>query len=77
MQKLGPAKLPLEVTLDESMAMAPGLSLSKFDQYVITARYSAAGSVQAQPGDLEGRIEATRAQSGGTPLAVVIDHVLP
>lgn len=76
-QKLGPAKLPLEVTLDESMAMAPGLSLSKFDQYVITARYSAAGSVQAQPGDLEGRIEATRAQSGGAPLVVVIDHVLP
>ncbi|WP_293397540.1 c-type cytochrome biogenesis protein CcmI [Nevskia sp.] len=76
-QKLGPAKLPLEVTLDESMAMAPGLSLSKFDQYVITARYSAAGSVQAQPGDLEGRIEATRAQSGGAPLAVVIDRVLP
>lgn len=76
-QKLGPAKLPLEVTLDESMAMAPGLSLSKFDQYVITARYSAAGSVQAQPGDLEGRIEATRAQSGGAPLIVVIDRVLP
>ncbi|MDP3293979.1 MAG: c-type cytochrome biogenesis protein CcmI [Nevskia sp.] len=76
-QKLGAAKLPLEITLDESMAMAPGLGLSKFDQYVITARYSAAGSVQAQPGDLEGRIEATRAQSGGAPLAVVIDRVLP
>lgn len=76
-QKLADAKLPLEVTLDESMAMAPGMSLSKFEQYVITARYSAAGSVQAQPGDLEGRIEATRAQSGGAPLNVVIDRVLP
>lgn len=76
-QKLADAKLPLDVTLDESMAMAPGMSLSKFDQYVITARYSAAGSVQAQPGDLEGRIEATRAQSGGAPLSVVIERVLP
>ncbi len=76
-QKLADAKLPLEITLDESMAMAPGMSLSKFDQYLVTARYSAAGSVQAQPGDLEGRIEASRSQSGGAPLAVVIDHVLP
>ena len=76
-QRLADAKLPLEVTLDESMAMAPGMSLSKFDQYVITARYSAAGSVQAQPGDLEGRIEASRTQSGGAPLNVVIDRLLP
>lgn len=76
-QKLADARLPLEVTLDESMAMAPGMSLSKFEQYVITARYSAAGSVQAQPGDLEGRVEASRAQSGGAPLNVVIDRVLP
>lgn len=76
-QKLADAKLPLEITLDESMAMAPGMSLSQFDQYVITARYSAAGSVQAQPGDLEGRIDAARTQSGGAPLAVVIDSVLP
>lgn len=76
-QKLADAKLPLEITLDESMAMAPGMSLSQFDRYVITARYSAAGSVQAQPGDLEGHIDAARTQSGGAPLAVVIDSVLP
>lgn len=76
-QRLPGATLPLEVSLDESMAMAPGLSLSRFEQYVITARLSAAGSVQAQPGDLEGRIEATQAQSGGKALTLVIDKQLP
>ncbi len=76
-QRLPDAKLPLTVQLDDTMAMAPGLNLSGFEQYVITARYSASGSVQAQPGDLEGRIDAARAQSGGAPLSVVIDRVLP
>ena len=76
-QRLPDAKLPLTVSLDDSMAMAPGLKLSGFEQYVITARYSASGSVQAQAGDLEGRVDAARAQSGGAPLSVVIDRVLP
>lgn len=76
-QRLADVRLPLTVTLDESMAMAPNMTLSKFDAYTITARFSASGTVQAQPGDLEGRIEASRAQSGGAPLSVVIDRVLP
>lgn len=74
-QRLTSPTLPLTVTLDESMAMAPAMTLSKFDAYVITARLSASGTVQAQAGDLEGSIEATRANSGGAPLAVVIDRV--
>ncbi|MBA4285786.1 MAG: c-type cytochrome biogenesis protein CcmI [Xanthomonadaceae bacterium] len=76
-QRLPDAALPLAVTLDDSMAMAPGLKLSAFDQYVITARLSGSGSVQAQPGDLEGRVEAGRANAGGAPIAVTIDRVLP
>jgi len=76
-QRFPDAKLPLTVSLDDTMAMAPGLNLSGFEQYVITARYSASGSVQAQAGDLEGRIDAVRAQAGGAPLSVVIDRVLP
>lgn len=76
-QRLQDARLPLSLSLDDSMAMAPGLKLSAFEQYVITARLSAAGTVQAQPGDLEGRVEASRASAGGPPIAVTIDRVLP
>lgn len=78
-QRLPDAALPLTVTLDDSMAMAPGLKLSAFAQYLITARLSGGGSVQAQPGDLEGRAEASRvdAGAGNGAIAVTIDRVLP
>ncbi|MCX7061224.1 MAG: c-type cytochrome biogenesis protein CcmI [Gammaproteobacteria bacterium] len=76
-QRLPDARLPLAVTLDDSMAMAPGLKLSAFDQYVITARLTASGSVQAQPGDLEGRVDVSRDRAGGEPVALTIDRILP
>ena len=76
-QRLQDAKLPLDLTLDDSMAMAPTLRLSQFERYVITARFSASGGVQAQPGDLEGKVPATRAQAGGGAIALTIDHVVP
>ncbi|MGQ3055759.1 MAG: c-type cytochrome biogenesis protein CcmI [Nevskia sp.] len=76
-QRLADARLPLTVTLDDSMAMAPGLKLSAFEQYVITARLSAGGSVQAQAGDLEGRAEARRATASEAPVSVIIDTVVP
>lgn len=76
-QRLPDARLPLTVTLDDSMAMAPGLKLSAFEQYVITARLSGGGSVQAQPGDLEGRADARRATASEGPVSVTIDTVVP
>jgi cytochrome c-type biogenesis protein CcmH len=76
-QRLSGAKLPLELTLDDSMAMAPQLRMSQFERYVITARLSASGGAQAQSGDLEGRISAARAQAGGAALPLTIDHLVP
>lgn len=76
-QRLPGAKLPLSLTLDDSMAMAPQLRLSQFERYAVTARLSASGGVQAQPGDLEGRISASRADAGGATLQLRIDHVVP
>lgn len=73
-QRLPSATLPLTVVLDESMAMAPGMSLSKFDAYTVTARLSASGTVQAEPGDLEGEVAVRRADAE-QPLAVTIDKV--
>ena len=75
-QRLPGATLPLDVKLDDSMAMAPMLRLSQFSDYAVTARLSSGGGALPQSGDLEGSLQASRAQSGQT-LALNIDHVVP
>lgn len=47
-------KLPVTVTLDDSMAMAPGMNLSSATQVEVVARISASGQARAAAGDLEG-----------------------
>jgi cytochrome c-type biogenesis protein CcmH len=66
--------LPASFALDDSMAMAPGLALSKFPKVVITARVSRSGKPVASPGDLQGA-------SGAVPndaknVRIVIDAVV-
>jgi cytochrome c-type biogenesis protein CcmH len=46
--------LPLDLTLDDSMAMSPAMSLSTQKQVVIGARISKSGSALPEPGDLQG-----------------------
>lgn len=46
--------LPLTVTLNDSMAMAPGMKLSDFEQVVVGARISRSGTPTASSGDLQG-----------------------
>lgn len=46
--------LPYAFSLDDAAAMAPGLSISKFDQIVVGARVSRTGDAAPKPGDLEG-----------------------
>lgn len=75
-QKLPGAKLPLTVTLDDTMAMTPAMTLSQFDRYVVTARLSVAGTAMATPGDLEGSIEVGREDAVGKPLSVEINRVV-
>jgi cytochrome c-type biogenesis protein CcmH len=55
--------LPLTVTLDDSMAMAPGMKLSNFDRVVVGARISMSDSATPGSGDLQGFSEAV--QVGG------------
>lgn len=43
--------LPREVVLDESMAMAPGMTLASFPQLELVARLSQSGQPSPQPGD--------------------------
>lgn len=49
--------LPLDVTLDDSMSMMPGLSISSFDRLTITARISQTGNATPQSGELIGTVD--------------------
>ena len=66
--------LPLEFSLDDSLAMQPELKLSGFGEVVVIARVSKSGSPMAQPGDLEGSVQAVK--PGSKNLSLVIDRIV-
>jgi len=68
--------LPLQFTLDDSRAMDPSLSLSRFSEVVVVARVSKGGSAMPQSGDLQGR-SALVQTAGAAPIDVRIGEVLP
>lgn len=68
------ADLPLQFSLDDSMAMAQGLKLSAFPKIVVTARVSKSGAPTAQPGDLQGASPAIANDASG--VTVTIDTVV-
>jgi cytochrome c-type biogenesis protein CcmH len=69
-------ELPLTVTLDDSQAMMPQLSLSRFEQVTVGARVSNSGRPTPQPGDLEGESPPVSSDTS-QPVNVVIDRVVP
>ena len=75
-QKFDAARLPIELTLDDSMAMTPALRLSQFDHWLVTARVSASGSAQPQSGDLQGQLRVERAQAV-KPVQITISEAVP
>lgn len=66
--------LPLEFTLDDSMAMTPAATLSGASAVVVEARISATGSATPAAGDLAGSSPAV--PPGTTGIVVTIDRVL-
>ncbi len=72
--KLRARDLPLEFSLDDSMAMAPGMALSKFPRVVVTARVSRSGQAAPQPGDLQGSSHPAANNAQG--VRVLIDTVV-
>jgi cytochrome c-type biogenesis protein CcmH len=67
--------LPLQFTLDDSMAMQPQLKISGFQQVVVVARVSKSGQGgRAQAGDMEGKTAVIK--PGAKGLKVVIDSVV-
>jgi cytochrome c-type biogenesis protein CcmH len=69
-------ELPVTVTLDDSLAMSPAMTLSKFDQVTVGARVSASGNAMPQSGDLEGSQSPVSVASPGT-VAITIDRKVP
>ena len=67
--------LPLDITLDDSMAMSPALLLSTVAQVVIGARISKSGNAMPQPGDLQGLSPVVAVGTQG--LQLQISDVLP
>ena len=70
------ADLPVEVTLDDSSAMAPEMKLSGFDQVTVGARVSLSGNPIASSGDLTGEVSPVQTAEGGL-VSLVIDARVP
>lgn len=68
--------LPLEVVLDDSMAMTPTMKLSSFMQVQIVARVSKSGIAKAQSGDLESEVNVASAGQK-EKVKLVINKLVP
>jgi cytochrome c-type biogenesis protein CcmH len=66
------ADLPAKFVLDDSMAMAAGMNLSKFGTVIVGARISKSGKPARQSGDLEGLSKPVKVGSAG--VSIVIDQ---
>jgi len=68
------ADLPLTFKLDDSMAMAPGMTISSVPLVTVGARISKTGNAIAQPGDLSGEMPGVAPGTSG--LAIRIGSVV-
>jgi cytochrome c-type biogenesis protein CcmH len=66
---------PREFRLDDSMAMAPGATLSSASDVVVEARVSKSGDARPHTGDLTGQSNAVK--PGTRDVRVVVDRVVP
>lgn len=76
-QKLSASQLPLSVTLDESMAMAPGMTIKSFPELELVARISRTGSPTAQPGDWQGTLGPVKLEGLEGVQQITISEQLP
>lgn len=68
--------LPVTVTLDDSMSMAPGMVMSGFPELAIGARISKTGNAMPQSGDLQGSQSPVQLSDTAT-IDIVIDSAVP
>ncbi|ARN75447.1 c-type cytochrome biogenesis protein CcmI [Oceanicoccus sagamiensis] len=70
------ADLPATITLDDSMAMAPGFKLSGFEQVELVARISKNGIANRGPGDIEGLFGPVNTASPADNLTLTINQLV-
>lgn len=68
---------PVQVTLDDSQAVAPNVKLSSFKRVMVNARISTSGSATPQAGDLQGAVGPLELTEGAQPITLVIDQAAP
>jgi cytochrome c-type biogenesis protein CcmH len=68
--------LPLDVTLDDSMAMIPSMKISNFKEVQIVARISKSGSPKAQSGDFQSEPQVVAADNK-QQIALIINKLVP
>ncbi len=73
--RVAAGSLPREVVLDDTMAMAPNVTLRRGETVTVTARISRVGRPAARSGDLEGHSEPFVVSDSGE-IALVIDGVV-
>src|SRR5690554_93499 len=56
--RLSAGALPADIRLDDSYAMSPQSTISSAQEVVIVARLSRSGTINPQPGDWQGQVEA-------------------
>ena len=68
------AALPYRFTLDDSMAMAPGATISSHAKVVVAARVSKSGNAISQKGDIEGA--SAPVAPGATGVQVILSKIV-
>jgi cytochrome c-type biogenesis protein CcmH len=62
--------LPLQFTLDDSMAMAPQMKISNFDKVMVVARISKSGQPMPQTGDVQGMSQPIKPGTQGVKISI-------
>ncbi len=75
-QRMEASKLPITITLDNSMGMLPNIKLSQFPQVILGARISKSGNAIAQSGDLQTQSAAIDVTTEKT-VELSIDETVP
>ncbi|MFQ3170561.1 MAG: cytochrome c-type biogenesis protein CcmH [Oleispira sp.] len=68
--------LPIDVILNDSQGMVPGLALSNYEQVQVIARVAKGGQPMASSGDLQGIVQPVMVKSDDT-VELVIDQIVP
>ncbi len=68
--------LPIDVVLDDSMAMMPAMKLSNFPEVVVGARISKSGNAMPTSGDLQSISDPLQTKDA-QPISITINQVVP